>query len=259
MHRETVLVAIGFVLAGAAAGVTGQNAIAPGHDRVPPYREPSPYISAADIQTALNALDQEAGGVADRRFHSRRSRQGAWSRQAPRERTAIRHHPYTHAGIHRGHQGDRHPGNRRKLDSANDRHRPVPEQRSERHYPKRRRRGRRAGAPRRTGRCHRQFARYAALAQSDRRNDRIRRDRSGQRRSRARHRAGGSPSFPPGRRPDIFRATGARRPARLLQSAPYENQPARCAEGCGGRPRSRRGERAAVAAADRHQRWRALV
>ena len=58
MHRETILVAIGFVLAGAAAGVTGQNAIAPGHDRVPPYREPSPYISAADIQTALNALDR---------------------------------------------------------------------------------------------------------------------------------------------------------------------------------------------------------
>ena len=37
MHRETILAAIGFVLAGAAAGVTGQNAIAPGHDRVPPY------------------------------------------------------------------------------------------------------------------------------------------------------------------------------------------------------------------------------
>jgi len=57
MHRETSLMAIGFVLASAAAGVTGQNVIAPGHDRVPPYREPSPYISASDIQTALNALD----------------------------------------------------------------------------------------------------------------------------------------------------------------------------------------------------------
>jgi hypothetical protein len=57
MHHETILVAIGFALAGAAAGVTGQNAIAPGHDRVPPYREPSPYISASDIQTALNTLD----------------------------------------------------------------------------------------------------------------------------------------------------------------------------------------------------------
>lgn len=59
MHRETILVAIWFVLAGAGAGVTGQNAIAPGHDRVPPYREPSPYISAADIQAALNALDKK--------------------------------------------------------------------------------------------------------------------------------------------------------------------------------------------------------
>lgn len=59
MHRETILVAVGFVLVGAAAGVTGQNAIAPGHDRVPPYREPSPYISAADIQAALNALDKK--------------------------------------------------------------------------------------------------------------------------------------------------------------------------------------------------------
>ena len=59
MHRETILAAIALVLAGAAAGVTGQNAIAPGHDRVPPYREPSPYISAADIQAALNALDKK--------------------------------------------------------------------------------------------------------------------------------------------------------------------------------------------------------
>jgi hypothetical protein len=29
------------------------------HDRVPPYREPSPYMSAADIQTALNTLDPQ--------------------------------------------------------------------------------------------------------------------------------------------------------------------------------------------------------
>ena len=29
------------------------------HDRVPPYREPSPYMSAADIQTALNKLDPQ--------------------------------------------------------------------------------------------------------------------------------------------------------------------------------------------------------
>ena len=29
----------------------------PGHDRVPPFRDPSPYMSAADIQAALNNLD----------------------------------------------------------------------------------------------------------------------------------------------------------------------------------------------------------
>jgi hypothetical protein len=29
----------------------------PGHERVPPVREPPPYMSAAEIQTALNALD----------------------------------------------------------------------------------------------------------------------------------------------------------------------------------------------------------
>ena len=37
------------------AGVFAQNT--PGHDRVPPYREPSPYMSAPEIQAALNALD----------------------------------------------------------------------------------------------------------------------------------------------------------------------------------------------------------
>jgi hypothetical protein len=49
------------VLASIAAGVTGlaQTAIAPGHDRVPPFREPSPYMSAADIQTGLNKLDPQ--------------------------------------------------------------------------------------------------------------------------------------------------------------------------------------------------------
>ena len=38
-----------------SAGVVAQNN--PGHDRVPPFREPSPYMSAAEIQTALDALD----------------------------------------------------------------------------------------------------------------------------------------------------------------------------------------------------------
>ena len=38
-----------------SAGVVAQNN--PGHDRVPPFREPSPYMSAAEIQTALDAVD----------------------------------------------------------------------------------------------------------------------------------------------------------------------------------------------------------
>lgn len=50
----------GLLLAGfAGAGITlvAQGAMKPGHERVPPYREPSPYLSAADIQAGLNKLD----------------------------------------------------------------------------------------------------------------------------------------------------------------------------------------------------------
>jgi hypothetical protein len=43
----------GLVLVGAAVFAQPNS----GHDRVPPYREPSPYMSASEIQTALNALD----------------------------------------------------------------------------------------------------------------------------------------------------------------------------------------------------------
>jgi hypothetical protein len=53
----TFFMAVGFGLAGAGTGILAQNQITPGHDRVPPYREPSPYMSAGDILTALNALD----------------------------------------------------------------------------------------------------------------------------------------------------------------------------------------------------------
>jgi len=51
------IIAVGFGLAGAGSGIFAQNQITPGHDRVPPHREPSPYMSAADIQTGLNSLD----------------------------------------------------------------------------------------------------------------------------------------------------------------------------------------------------------
>lgn len=44
-------------LAGAAVALLAQSTMKPGHDRVPPYREPSPYMSAADVQAALNTLD----------------------------------------------------------------------------------------------------------------------------------------------------------------------------------------------------------
>jgi hypothetical protein len=54
--RKTAVGAV-FALAGASAAVLAQNALPRGHDRVPPSREASPYMSAADIQTGLNALD----------------------------------------------------------------------------------------------------------------------------------------------------------------------------------------------------------
>jgi hypothetical protein len=57
-------------LAAGAAALFAQGAIKPGHERVPPYREPSPYMSAADIQTALSRLDPKlvssrTGGAID--------------------------------------------------------------------------------------------------------------------------------------------------------------------------------------------------
>ncbi len=50
------LLAAGIVGAGVAL-VAQEGAMKPGHERVPPLREPSPYMSAADIQTSLNTLD----------------------------------------------------------------------------------------------------------------------------------------------------------------------------------------------------------
>jgi hypothetical protein len=39
------------------AALLAQTAIKPGHDRVPPYRDPSPFMSQADIKSALDQLD----------------------------------------------------------------------------------------------------------------------------------------------------------------------------------------------------------
>jgi hypothetical protein len=56
-------------LTGASALLLAQ-AMKPGHERVPPYREPSPYMSQADIQAGLSKLDPKlvasrTGGAVD--------------------------------------------------------------------------------------------------------------------------------------------------------------------------------------------------
>jgi hypothetical protein len=58
----TIVIVAGVFLAGAGAGVVAQSTLKAGHDRVPPYREPSPYMSAADIQAALDKLDPKLVG-----------------------------------------------------------------------------------------------------------------------------------------------------------------------------------------------------
>src|SRR6266851_8480085 len=61
--RTNLLKAAGLVvvygLAGAGVALWAQSGAKPDHDRVPPYREPSPYMSAGEIQSALNRLDPQ--------------------------------------------------------------------------------------------------------------------------------------------------------------------------------------------------------
>jgi hypothetical protein len=72
MHRVT-LKAVGMFAAGlAGAGVVlaAQTVMKPGHERVPPVREASPYMSQAEIQTGLGQLDPKlvqsrTGGAID--------------------------------------------------------------------------------------------------------------------------------------------------------------------------------------------------
>ena len=57
-------------LAGAGVALVAQGTMKPGHERVPPYREPSPYMSAAEMQTELSRLDptlvaSRTGGAID--------------------------------------------------------------------------------------------------------------------------------------------------------------------------------------------------
>jgi mannose-6-phosphate isomerase-like protein (cupin superfamily) len=66
--KAAVLLIVGS-LTGASALLLAQ-AMKPGHERVPPYREPSPYMSQADIQAGLSKLDPKlvasrTGGAID--------------------------------------------------------------------------------------------------------------------------------------------------------------------------------------------------
>ena len=72
--RNFKLMALGMLMMGGLAGVSvvllAQSTMKPGHDRVPPYREPSPYMNQAEIQAALNQLDPKlvasrTGGAID--------------------------------------------------------------------------------------------------------------------------------------------------------------------------------------------------
>jgi hypothetical protein len=66
-RNATALIVLGGLASGAALLA---QAMKPGHERVPPYREPSPYMSQADIQAGLNKLDPKlvasrTGGAID--------------------------------------------------------------------------------------------------------------------------------------------------------------------------------------------------
>lgn len=65
--NATALIVLGGLASGAALLA---QAMKPGHERVPPFREPSPYMSQADIQAGLNKLDPKlvasrTGGAID--------------------------------------------------------------------------------------------------------------------------------------------------------------------------------------------------
>jgi hypothetical protein len=71
MRRFTLNATALFILGALTGGaVLLAQAMKPGHERVPPYREPSPYMSQADIQAGLNKLDPKlvasrTGGAID--------------------------------------------------------------------------------------------------------------------------------------------------------------------------------------------------
>ena len=71
--RKLTLNAAALLIVGSVTGagaVLLAQAMKPGHDRVPPYRDPSPYMSQADIQAGLSKLDPKlvasrTGGAID--------------------------------------------------------------------------------------------------------------------------------------------------------------------------------------------------
>jgi hypothetical protein len=59
--RNFKLMAFGLLIIGGLAGLgIAQSTMKPGHERVPPFREPSPFMSAVEIQAALDKLDPKA-------------------------------------------------------------------------------------------------------------------------------------------------------------------------------------------------------
>jgi hypothetical protein len=71
--RGHIIKAAGLLIIGSLTGASAllvAQAMKPGHERVPPYREPSPYMSQADIQAGLSKLDPKlvasrTGGAVD--------------------------------------------------------------------------------------------------------------------------------------------------------------------------------------------------
>lgn len=61
-HLKAASALLVAAVGGAGAVLFAQGAMKPGHDRVPPFREPSVYMSAADIQAGLNKLDPKLVG-----------------------------------------------------------------------------------------------------------------------------------------------------------------------------------------------------
>ncbi len=69
VRHAGALVLCGIVV-GTAGLLTAQTAMKPGHDRVPPFRDPSPYLSRAEISAGLDRLDPKlvasrTGGAID--------------------------------------------------------------------------------------------------------------------------------------------------------------------------------------------------